>query len=106
MMRYFLEYSGLQEPLAIVAGVAVGLFFFGGLWWTVRRLPASQNPALLLLASALGRLLVACAGFLAATAGRPLTSILWVAGFLGTRFALSRTLGTRISRPEPTEENV
>lgn len=102
MTRYLMEYAGLPAPLALAAGVAVGLFFFGGLWWTVRKLPVSKNPALLMLGSALGRLLVACAGFLAATAGRPLTSVLWVVGFLGTRFALSRTLGTR---PETGKES-
>jgi F1F0 ATPase subunit 2 len=97
-----MEYGGLSAPLALLAGVAVGVVFFGGLWWTVKKLPTAPNPALLMLSSALGRFLVACAGFLAATAGKPLTSILWIAGFLGTRFALSRVLGPRT---EAREEN-
>ncbi|TVM14716.1 ATP synthase subunit I [Oceanidesulfovibrio indonesiensis] len=100
-MVLFSEYSGLSEPLALAAGVGVGLFFFGGLWWTVRNLPASRNPALLIFASAVGRMLVACAGFLAATAGRPLSSILWIAGFLAMRIVLSRTLG---AQPATREE--
>lgn len=46
--------EGLQPAylaLAFVAGLAVGWFFFYGLWWTVQRLPTSEHPALLTLGS-------------------------------------------------------
>ena len=29
-----------------LAGVGLGIFFFGGLWWTVRRAATSPRPAL------------------------------------------------------------
>jgi F1F0 ATPase subunit 2 len=37
--------------LSFLAGSLLGAFFFGGLWWTVQRLPESRSPALLALAS-------------------------------------------------------
>lgn len=47
-------FNGLQPAslaLAFAAGLAVGWFFFYGLWWTVRRLPEARHPALLTLGS-------------------------------------------------------
>lgn len=34
-----------------MAGIFVGLFYHIGLWWTVKALPSSQNPALLSIGS-------------------------------------------------------
>ena len=36
---------------AFAVGVIIGVFFFGGLWWTVRRLGTAQRPGLLTLSS-------------------------------------------------------
>jgi F1F0 ATPase subunit 2 len=36
----------MELPLALLAGFLLGLFFFGGLWWTVHQGLKSQNPAL------------------------------------------------------------
>ena len=32
--------------LGCIAGLALGLLFFGGLWWTTQRLATSNRPAL------------------------------------------------------------
>ncbi len=53
----------LNLALAGLAGVALGLAFFGGLWWTVRRGLASTQPALWFLGSLLVRTAVAAGGF-------------------------------------------
>lgn len=45
------------------AGMLLGVFFFGGLWATLTRLPAARRPALWLLGTLLLRLLVVLAGF-------------------------------------------
>jgi F1F0 ATPase subunit 2 len=37
--------------LAFLAGLAIGQFYFGGLWLTVRRLPVTRSPALLAFVS-------------------------------------------------------
>jgi F1F0 ATPase subunit 2 len=40
---------------AFAAGLVVGLFFFGGLWWTVKRVPGSSRPLLLIFGSLIVR---------------------------------------------------
>lgn len=41
--------------LGCVAGLALGLLFFGGLWWTTQRLATSSRPALVVSVSLLVR---------------------------------------------------
>ncbi len=61
----------MSEPLALVsalvlpliAGVLLGMFFFGGLWWTIRRGVSSKQPAALFFFSLLLRTGIALAGF-------------------------------------------
>ena len=51
--------SYLHEILAGLAiGVAIGLLFFGGLWWTTQRLVTSLHPARLMLVSFAARMTV------------------------------------------------
>lgn len=40
-----------QLGVALGTGALIGLFYFGGLWLTVRRLPVAPRPQLLLLGS-------------------------------------------------------
>lgn len=49
--------------LALAAGAALGLVYFGGLWLTVRQLAGSGRPALLFGASLLVRTLLTVLGF-------------------------------------------
>ncbi|MDX1749388.1 MAG: ATP synthase subunit I [Methylophaga sp.] len=42
-------------PLALLAGALLGVFFFAGLWWTVRKLESTNHVALLFLGSMLLR---------------------------------------------------
>lgn len=55
--------QGLSLVGAFAMGIALGLFFFLGLWWTVQRLPDSCHPALLTLGSLGLRVLVCFLGF-------------------------------------------
>jgi F1F0 ATPase subunit 2 len=48
---------------ALGAGVSLGAFFFGGLWWTVRKGVSSQRPALWFFGSMLLRMSITLAGF-------------------------------------------
>lgn len=41
----------LLVATAFAAGAMLGLFFFGGLWFTIVRLPTARHPAILALAS-------------------------------------------------------
>ncbi len=49
--------------LAWLAGVALGVFFFAGLWWTVRKGLVSKTPAAWFLLSFLVRMSVVLGGF-------------------------------------------
>jgi F1F0 ATPase subunit 2 len=51
-----------SSVMALAVGIALGAICFGGLWWTVTQGMRSNNPALWLLLSALGRLGLVFAG--------------------------------------------
>jgi F1F0 ATPase subunit 2 len=55
---------------SLIGGLALGAFYFGGLWLTVRRLPDSRRPALLALGSLAGRLGVTLLGMYLVTGGQ------------------------------------
>ena len=52
-----------ELALSLAFGAFLGLFYFCGLWLTLRRLPGSKQPALLTLGSFLGRTVVCILGF-------------------------------------------
>jgi F1F0 ATPase subunit 2 len=80
--------------LALFAGLALGLFYFGGLWLTVRRITCSTRPVLLMFGSLVVRLLVTLCGFYLVMDGRWERLLACLAGFLVTRFVLTRIAGT------------
>ena len=47
---------------ALFWGLFLGVFYFGGLWLTVRKLPVSRNPKTLWIASFMLRLIVLLSG--------------------------------------------
>jgi len=53
----------LALMLSWMAGGALGAFFFGGLWWTVRKSLASGRPALWVFGSLMLRMGVTMTGF-------------------------------------------
>jgi len=57
----------IDSPLVIVmgllAGFALGGFFFGGLWLTVKNIHKVKNPALLFFSSMIIRLAIILTGF-------------------------------------------
>jgi F1F0 ATPase subunit 2 len=79
---------------AFAAGVSLGAFFFGGLWWTVIRGVSSQQPALWFFGSMLLRTTVTLAGFY--FVGREHWER-WLPCLLG--FALARLVVTWLTRP-------
>jgi F1F0 ATPase subunit 2 len=72
----------------------LGTFFFGGLWWTVRRGLTSAHPALWFGVSALVRLAVVFASFYyMALTGLP-SVVACLLGLLIARFAVTRAAHT------------
>ena len=43
--------NSAQLLLSFLVGSVMGVFYFGGLWYTVRQLPGANRPALLLIGS-------------------------------------------------------
>ncbi len=87
-MNRIVEYSGV-----LAAGMLVGAFYFGGLWWTVRRVVRARRPGLLLLASYWLRTAVAMGLFYVIMKGDWLRLVVCLAGFLLMRQMLTRVLG-------------
>lgn len=90
------------DPLPLAAAAGAGLLagglFFGGLWLTVRRLPAARHPGLLMAASTLARFAGALAIFFLAGRGHFDRVLACLAGF-----AIARWLIVRLTRPQPEE---
>ena len=53
----------LTIAFSLVLGIGLGIFYFGGLWLTIRHLFSSKNPGTLILASFLGRSVAFLFGF-------------------------------------------
>jgi len=85
-----MEVSFWQLGIACISGIVLGLFYFGGLWLTVKRLPFSARPALLTLCSYLGRLVVVLSGFYLVMAGSWERLLAVMFGFMGMRIILVR----------------
>ncbi|WP_317203639.1 ATP synthase subunit I [Janthinobacterium sp.] len=82
------------------AGAALGLIFFAGLWWTVRRAGVAASPGLFFLASMLLRSAAVLGGFYL-VGGAHWQRLL--ACLLG--FTLARAVVLRATRP-PAAESV
>ena len=78
--------------LSALIGIALGLFFYGGLWFTVRRLTTTHHPVLLMLGSFWVRVLAVVTAFVFLNrAGLGCVAIA-MAGFLFARLAVSKFL--------------
>jgi F1F0 ATPase subunit 2 len=67
--------------LSLASGLALGAFFFGGLWWTVSRLPTFERPALVMVSSLLLRTAVTVSGFFLVSSGHGPRLLVCLAGF-------------------------
>ncbi len=78
----------------LLAGVALGVIFFGGLWWTVRRAISARWVALWFFASLVLRTLIVLGGFYLACGDDWRR---WLTALLG--FSVARLLIARLTRP-------
>lgn len=77
------------------AGVALGLFFFGGLWLTIVRLPKAHHPAVLAVASFWIRLLTVLSVMYFSVQRGWQFSLVLLTGFAAGRIATSAFLPDR-----------
>ena len=78
---------------ALIAGLLLGILFFGGLWWTVRKGIASSRPTRWFLGSLLLRTSLTLVGFYVVSDGQWLKLLMCLLGF-----TLARLLVTRLTR--------
>lgn len=89
----------IEWALALLAGGMLGVVFFGGLWWTLRRALASRRPALWVMGSLLLRVGITGGGFVLASQGQWQRALACLLGFLIARQAVTRFSARRtISR--------
>ena len=82
--------EALRLVLAMVTGVLLGVMFFGGLWWTVRKVSSSQQPALWFFCSLLLRTSTALVGFYLVGGGHWERLLVCLLGFVMARHILIR----------------
>jgi len=88
---------------ALTAGIGLGVFFFGFLWWTVRRIPTLRHPLATIVGGYAARLFVALGVFyLVARYGDWPSLVICLAAFIGTRLVLVRLWG---GEERPVENN-
>ena len=87
--------SALTLTLGLLAGLALGALYFGGLWWTVRRVPTWRRPERALLASFVVRALLVLPAFVALALQGPGPLVAALVGFLVARFAVQARTAPR-----------
>ncbi len=87
--------------LALLIGLILGMLFFGGLWFTVRKATVSKTPILWFLGSLIIRSCIVVLGFYyVMQRGNLLNSLITMAGFIVARMMvvrLSKAYEIRIS---------
>ena len=80
----------IYMAVPLLAGVALGVLFFGGLWWTVQKGVVSTRPALWFMGSLLLRTGVALAGFYFVMGSDWRLLAVCMAGFVIARLIVTR----------------
>jgi len=91
--------STLALTSGLLAGLALGALYFGGLWWTVRRVPTWRRPERALLASFAIRALLVLPAFVALALQGPGPLVAALVGFLVARFAVQVRTAPRGGAP-------
>jgi F1F0 ATPase subunit 2 len=87
--------------LAALAGAALGVIFFGGLWWTVRRGATSAQPALWFFCSLSLRMCIVLAGVYIVAGANWQRLLLCLLGFTAARLMVTRWTRTMEVRHAP-----
>ena len=96
--------DALSLAPAMVTGVLLGVMFFGGLWWTVRKGFSSKQPALWFFGSLLLRISIALAGFYFVSGGHWERLLVCLLGFVLARLIVTRLTGPPVEYHNPPVE--
>jgi F1F0 ATPase subunit 2 len=94
--------SAIAISIRLLGGLAVGIFFYGGLWFTVNWLAGARYRALLLIASFGIRTLVVLSGFLLLFESRWDYALLCLVGFTVGRLAVMKFMVSHPMRAKCT----
>jgi F1F0 ATPase subunit 2 len=94
----------LRMTLAWLEGGAIGVIFFGGLWYTVRMALPSGRPAICFLGSLVLRMCITLAGFYFTAEGNLGRLLLCLLGFIMARFAVTRLTRPPVIEPIPATD--
>ena len=89
--------------LAVSLGVGLGVIFFGGLWWTVRKGLTSKQPAFWFLGSMLLRTGIVLAGFYFVANQHMERLVACLLGFVIARLVVTQATRTA-GETRPTQE--
>lgn len=89
----------LSVCVALVMGTALGLFYFGGLWWTLKGIHKRSRPFVFLGLSYLFRTGFCLVGFWVVLQRGILALIISLIAFALVRFFLTRKIGSINSNP-------
>ena len=82
--------SEMMHNIAIlIAGIVIGIFFFGALWYTVKKALPSSIPALWFFCSFIIRTGITVFGFYFVAAGSMQSLLLCTIGFVLARFVVT-----------------
>jgi F1F0 ATPase subunit 2 len=87
--------------MAFICGLPLGVFYFGGLWWTIGRAFASNSPAVWFIGSLLLRTIVVMAAFYWVSQGDWRRALSCLFGFLMARIAIQRLRPKGTIAPPP-----
>ncbi len=96
--------EALTWAFSMLAGAGLGVLFFGGLWWTVRKVVSSSHSMVWLLASFVVRMAVTVAGFYFVGDGHWQRLLAALLGFVVARIVVTRVT-QKIDKTTFTEAN-
>ncbi len=74
---------------ALVAGLALGTLFFGGLWFTVKKTITAKTPAIWFISSFFLRIAIVLVGFYYVAQGSWQRLLICLVGFVVARFVVT-----------------
>jgi len=81
--------------LAFVAGVALGVFYFTGLWQTVKKMPSSEHPLRLIIGSFTLRMIIVLTAFYFIMGSQWERLAAALTGFVLMKIILTKKLGIK-----------
>lgn len=85
----------ITMAVLLLAGMALGVMFFGGLWLTVRALPTTKYPTALAVASFWGRTALIVGAFVYFFSRDWQSVVVGLIGFIAARLLLARRVPHR-----------